>query len=407
MQNKTLNTTLPLRCKRQTENNHLWRAIGLIVVSTGAQAAALNPNQQAVSNALGSSPTCSQPNTDFIATSPLCYSLSESLTPDQIFAMGTMATRVNGGKLGLPWDYNRFKGKNKRVGWGAGDNDFSKLNFWTKADNDFGSRDNTFSQAGFNFDNHDFVFGADYRLRDDWVVGSSFSYRHNNATFDGGRGETESNSYTGNLYTTYSITDALHVEATASYGGYNYKTKRNITLLDFDGLASSSVAKGSPDGDQYAFSWGGGYDFTYQALTVAPYARGEYIHHGVNGYSESGSIAAIQFAKQNIESLTSTVGIQTAYTFGFPWGVVIPQLRGEWHHQYSDGQRQMQASFVNDPTAAFTLSGNGPSRDYYTFGAEASTVLAGGVSAFLAYETLQSYTSINSNKLMLGARLEF
>jgi len=43
----------------------------------------------------------------------------------------------------------------------------------------------------------------------------------------------------------------------------------------------------------------------------------------------------------------------------------------------------------------------------FTFGAEVSSVLPGGISAFLAYETLQGYTSVNSNKLMLGARLEF
>ena len=128
----------------------------------------------------------------------------------------------------------------------------------------------------------------------------------------------------------------------------------------------------------------------------------------IDGFSERGSIAAVQFAKQNIESLTSTVGIQTAYTVSFPWGVLIPQLRGEWHHQFLDGRRQIQASFVTDPSGQiFTLSGDGPSRDYYTFGAEVSTVLPGGISAFLAYETLQGYSNINSNKLMLGSRLEF
>ncbi|MGZ5000461.1 MAG: autotransporter outer membrane beta-barrel domain-containing protein, partial [Methylomonas sp.] len=158
----------------------------------------------------------------------------------------------------------------------------------------------------------------------------------------------------------------------------------------------------------YAFSWGGGYDFNYQALTIAPYARGDYSNLDIGSYTETGSIAAIHFGKQNIESLTSTLGVQTAYTFSFPWGVLIPQLRGEWHHQFSDGARQIQASFASDPAGEiFTLNGTGPSRDYYTVGAEVSSVLPGGVSAFLAYETLQGYTNINSNKLMLGARMEF
>lgn len=381
-------------------------ATTLAVAQTPPPSPAANPNQQAVSNALG---TCFDIYSQSESTAPVICDAGtnssnlQSLTPDQIFGMGSMATRINGGKVTQPSDYFRLKHGN-RYGGGAGDDDFSRLGFWAKVDSDFGSLSDTPALAGFKFDNHNFVFGADYRLRDNWVVGSSFAYRHNNASFSANRGETLNDSYTGNLYTSYNITDALHVDATASYGGYSYETTRNINLAGI----GSSVAKGSPNGGQYAFSWGGGYDFNLKALTIAPYARGEYMNLDIDGYSETGSIAAVRFAKQNIESLTSTLGVQTAYTFSFPWGVLIPQLRGEWHHQYLDGQRLIQASFVDDPTGQnFTLAGAAPSRDYYTFGAEVSSVLPGGISAFLAYETLQGYTHIDSNKLMLGGRLEF
>lgn len=394
-------------------------ALGLITAIAGGQvhgqavssnSPALNPNQQAVSQALSN---CAQQYSDnegsYTADIPTVCNPSyfesslQSLTPDQIFAMGTMATRLNGGKITQPSDYSRLK-RHNRYGGGAGDDDFSPLGFWSKIDSDFGSQDSTFTQAGFDFDQHNFVFGADYRLQDNWVAGGSFGYRHNSANFDQGRGETVNDSYNGTLYTSYNITDALHVEATAAYAGFSYETSRRI---DVAGLGSST-AKGSPDGGQYAFSWGGGYDFNIDALTIAPYARGEYMNLDIDSYSETGSDFAVRFGKQNIESLTSTLGVQTAYTFSFPWGVLIPQLRGEWHHQFRDGQRQLQASFVGDATnQVFTLGGETPTRDYYTFGAEVSSVLPGGISAFLAYETLQSYSSINSNKLMLGARLEF
>lgn len=428
MQNTLFNAnrcTLPPRLGKYVSSEKLRIAIGLLLAATGSHAMAdcrINNNQTATLDALAQlyqSETSNNFNSDLfnllnpdintdIVTSPgssTCedyMDFARSLTPDQVFAMGSQATRVNGGKITQPSDYFRLK-RGNRIGAGAGDADFSPLSFWTKTDNSYGARADTFEQAGFDFDNHNFVFGADYRLQDNWVVGGSFDYRHNNAAFDHGRGETDADSYTGSLYTAYNITDALHVEATANYGGFSYETRRNINL---EGLGSS-VAKGSPEGGQYAFSWGGGYDFNYQALTIAPYARGEYMNLDIDGYKESGSDFAVQFGKQTIESLTSTLGIQTAYAFSFPWGVLIPQLRGEWHHQFMDGQRQIHANFVADPRASFTLTGDGPSRDYYTFGAEVSSVLPGGISAFLAYETLQSYTSINSNKFMLGARMEF
>lgn len=364
----------------------------------------LNANQSSVGGALSN---CQDAYYSQEQESPpdVCqagFSDLQSLTPDQVFGMSSMATRINGGKNGVPYDY--FGVNKPKVGGGSGDADFSALSFWGKVDSGFGSHDTTaLNLAGFKFDNHNFMGGADYRISDSWVTGAYFNYRHGNAVFNAGRGETLSDSYAGSLYTSYFITKALHIDATASYGGVDYETTRNVT---FGGL--SSIAKAKPVAEQYAFSWGGGYDFNYQALTVAPYARGEYTGLNIDRYSESGSPAAVQFAKQNIESLISTVGVQSAYTFSFPWGVLIPQLRGEWHHQFLDGRRQVTGSFVADGSGStFTLVNDGPSRDYYTFGAEVSSVLPGGVSAFLAYETLQGYRHIDSNRLMLGARLEF
>ena len=341
------------------------------------------------------------PNPDSPIYDAPCPSDIVSITPDQVFGMGSMATRVTGGKLNLPSDHFNLK-QASRQGGGAGDFDFPALNFWSKIDTDFGSTDTTFTQPGFAFDKENFMFGADYRIKDNWVAGGTFTYGHNSANFNASRGETTTNSYTGMLYTSYYITDAAHVEATASYGGFDYETSRNITFA-----GQSSIATAKPQGNRYAFSWGGGYDFNFDAWTVAPYARGEYMGLDIDSYSESGSPFAVSFGKQNIESLTSTLGVQSAYTFSVPWGVLIPQVRGEWHHQFLDGQRQVQASFVSISNSNFVMNSGGPSRDYFTVGGEVSTVLPGGVSAFLSYESLQGYTSVNSNKFVLGARMEF
>jgi len=361
--------------------------------------AAPNPNQQAIGAALS---RCT--NTDVAVCQASAVDL-QSLTPDQVFGLGSMSTRINGGQATMPYDYfgaNR-KGKGK-AGGGAGDIDLSAWNFWGKVDSGFGSQTATARNvSGFKFDNHNFMVGADYRINEQWMAGANFDYRHSNATFNAGRGDTLSDSYIGGLYSSYFITDALHVDATATYGGLDYETRRNIEFF-----GNSSVAKATPTAEQYSFSWGGGYDFNYQALTVAPYLRGEYIGLGIDRYSEHGSAAAVQFNKQNVESLISTLGVQSSYAFSFPWGVLIPQLRGEWHHQYLDGSRSVTGSFVAAGSSSrFTMVSDGPSRDYYTFGAEVSSVLPGGISAFLAYETLQGYQNINSNRLMLGGRVEF
>ncbi|WGS84697.1 autotransporter outer membrane beta-barrel domain-containing protein [Methylomonas sp. UP202] len=375
---------------------------GAVMSTARATPASFNENQSSVDNAISK---CSNFYNQQESNAPSACNIEsisdlKSLTPDQVFGMGSIATRVNGGKNSLPFGQS---GK-INLGGGAGDGDFSKLSFWGKVDSSFGLHDNTaLNLGGFKFDNHNFMAGADYRISDRWSAGAAFNYKRGNATFNSGRGETLSDNYIGTLYSSYFITDALHVEGTASYGGVDFETSRNIKLG-----GTSSIASAAPSADQYAFSLGGGYDFNFKALTVAPYARGEYTGLDIDSYSETGSPGAVRFGKQNIQSLISTVGVQTAYSVSVPWGVVIPQLRGEWHHQFMDGRRQVTGSFVADGSGStFTLVNDAPSRDYYTFGAEVSSVLPGGVSAFLSYETLQGYRHIDSNRFMLGGRMEF
>lgn len=400
----------PYRLVLQPRLIQMVLGLSTLVVASEASAGC-NANQiAAIGGLLLSSSYISSPyynegnsydyNNDDYNNAP-CPSDIVSITPDQVFGMGSMATRVNGGKLSLPSNYFNLN-QGKHQGGGAGDFDFPALNFWSKIDSDFGSHDTTSTQSGFEYDKQHFVFGADYRIKDNWVAGGSFAYSHNTAHFDASRGETLNDNYTGMLYTSYYITDAAHVEATASYGGFSYETSRNI---NFGG--NSSIAKAKPEGGQYAFTWGGGYDFNFDALTVAPYARGEYSNLDIDSYSENGSPFAVRFGKQNIESLISTLGIQSSYAISLPWGVLIPQIRGEWHHQFLDSQRQVQASFVAFPGSSFVMNSGGPSRDYFTVGGEISAILPGGISAFLSYESLQGYSSINNNKFILGARMEF
>jgi DNA-binding Lrp family transcriptional regulator len=65
---------------------------------------------------------------------PCDQSFLQGITPDQIFGMGSMATRINGGKTGHP--YNYFGLNQKKRGGGSGDIDVPPLNFWSKIDSD-------------------------------------------------------------------------------------------------------------------------------------------------------------------------------------------------------------------------------------------------------------------------------
>lgn len=355
-----------------------------------------------------------------------------AISPEQIISMGTMATRISGGQNDLLQSSlaDRFRafrqggggsllsfygdrGSNGKQyaslgqgtnGGAAGDEAFSRLGFWFKGDTGFGDVDQTFEQNGFKFNNFGFTVGADYRITDSWLTGLAFTYGRSMSDFDRSRGSTNSNAYTGTLYTTLNVTDEFHLDATGTFGGLDYRTTRNIRYTGF-----ASQANGNVGGTQYSFSFGGGYDFSLGQLTLAPYARTDYIGLDVDAFNERGGNGwAMNFGQQRLRSLTSTAGAQVSYAVSLPWAVLVPQLRGEWHHQFMDGQRAVDAVFAGDTTnTTININSQSPDRDFYTFGAEVSGTFAQGISAFLAYDTLLGYRNIDSHKFTVGTRLEF
>ena len=114
--------------------------IGLSMAMVGVHtvvAATFNSNQQAVANAFNACDSQSTSDT----TSPLCIaSLAsqniKSLNPDQIFAMGSMAARVNGGKV-TQINKNYSSRYEAKIGGAAGNEDFSPLSLWWAATTHF------------------------------------------------------------------------------------------------------------------------------------------------------------------------------------------------------------------------------------------------------------------------------
>ncbi|WP_347257324.1 autotransporter outer membrane beta-barrel domain-containing protein [Methylocaldum sp.] len=360
------------------------------------------------------------------------------VSPEQILQHGTTATRVTAGQValvdstigarlatlrtglglaGLQMYRNGLSadrayaglGNSFATGGAAGDGSFSPLGVWINGNYHFGDVDSTFDQKGFQFKNFGFTAGADYRFTDNFIAGLAFTYARTNANFDRSAGGTDSDAYTGSIYGSFYVTEGFHIDALGSFGGIDYETTRNIsyTLPGFETVNAQAVA--NPGGTQYSFSIGGGYDYSIAGLTLAPYARTEYIGLDVDAYRErQGNGWGMRFDEQHVQSLISTVGSQISYAFGLPWGVITPQLRGEWHHQFKDDKRTIGASFLGDPAAQqFAVVTQGPDRDYYTFGAEVSGVFSHGISAFLAYDLLLGYRDIESHKFTLGTRVEF
>jgi outer membrane autotransporter protein len=292
---------------------------------------------------------------------------------------------------------------------GEGSEIWERLGVFVNGNYNTGDVDSAFNQLGYNFNSGTVTAGIDYRFTKDLILGTAFSYTRSESGFDNNGGSLDSNAYNGAFYGTYYATDSLYFDAITTFGGVSYDSVRNIRYsVPLETI--NTKAKANPNGEQYSVSLGGGYNFALQEWTLNPYARVSYIKLDVDGFKEQGGDGwAMRFSDQTVESVTTTLGGQVSYALSTQWGVFLPNLRGEWHHQYKDNSRTIAVAFLGDTTSGlvFDTVTDDPDRNYFTVGTGVSGTFAKGLTAFLNYDTLLGYRNVDSHLFTVGARLEF
>ena len=140
----------------------------------------------------------------------------------------------------------------------------------------FGTQDTTANITGYNFAIFGFTAGADYRLREDLVIGLGTGYYNTSASYKGSGGDAGISSIPFYAYGAYTPGSFYAM----GYLGYTlnlYNLNRNLA---FGGI--NRVASGSPSGNQLNASLETGYDLKLARFTAYP---GLYpvLLHGLGG----------------------------------------------------------------------------------------------------------------------------
>ncbi len=309
-----------------------------------------------------------------------------------------------------------FSGVPQRGGGASGDlgsGGFSRLGAFVSGSIGTGKKDESSKEDGFDFDTAGITVGVDYRLLDELVLGTAFSYSHFDSDFDtssvNAGGGNDSDGYTFSIYSTYYIED-FYLEAIGSAGWSDHDSKRKIFVSSNTAVAGiDRTAKGETDSTQYSFSVGTGYNAQIGSVDFGPFARLTYLKLDIDGFKESGASGLnLEVEDQDITSLISAVGLQASKKFSWQWGVWFPQIRGEWDHEFENDAKTTTTKYVNDPfnTPLFVRSEN-PDRNFYRVGATLANVSAGGTQVFFDYETFLGLQDISNHIFTIGARLEF
>ena len=190
---------------------------------------------------------------------------------------------------------------------------------------------------------------------------------------------------------------------------------------------------GEADGDYVAAGVTVGYDANRGNWDISTTLSVAYRDIEIDGYTESdaaGGGLSLSYAEQQIESLRSILGVSFTGNFSRDFGILSPQLRIEWHHEFEDDQTQLVAKYaVEDQLAAqgvmgaagagvfslvpgecfscFLISSDIIDTDFAIVGIGLSAVFSQRTQIYLMYDALLGLDNLTSNTVSVGLRGQF
>jgi outer membrane autotransporter protein len=307
------------------------------------------------------------------------------------------------------WLDGAFAGQPAETGGAASadsDDPFERLGVFVSGSVDWGNKDQTRNEDGFDFDTLGLTAGLDYRLAEGLVLGAALGYGDTSADIDANGGDLDARTWSATLYGTYYPTDHFYLEGSATYGWGSYDQTRNI---DYSLLGAPRAATSSFDGNQYALVLGGGYDLIAGGAIVDFYGRMRYVNVELDGYTEQGANGLdLNVQGQDMDALTSVLGVQYTRSISTALAVLVPQAWVEWIHEFEAGDEAVSGRFVNDPNAIpFILATDRLDSDYYRAGLGLGAQLGKGRILYANLEAVFGLASYSEYNASIGVRLEF
>jgi len=275
-----------------------------------------------------------------------------------------------------------------------------------------GEQNQTSQEEGFKFKTKGLTGGVDYRWSPQLVFGAAGGYANTGLDLGGAGGGLDAQGFNLALYGTYYRSEKYYFDTVfnLSHNGYDMDRVVEYTI---GSTKYHQVAKGDPDSSVYALSVGGGYEVaSLNGYTFEANGRMQYLRSTISDYQETGAGAYnLAIEKQNMNLTTVSFGGLFTKAFSFKWGVLVPQVRLTWDHEFSGDAATIKGSFVNGPGAGFnptfSFKTDQVDRDYFRLGAGSTLVRPGGATAFLQYETTRGKAGYSDYNVAFGGRWEF
>ena len=239
------------------------------------------------------------------------------------------------------------------------------------------------------------------------------SYAEGDIDYDNRRGNLDTDAWGALTYGTYFLEDGLFFEGLLGYTGLDYSMERRVNYT-VNAQTADQKMKSSPDGDLYSASVGVGKSFNRESWSFTPSLRLDYLKNDVDSYTEkstnlltTGGAMPLAVGSADFKSFTSNLGIQLSTARNMSSGVIVPQIRVDWVHEFEDDGVGMTAYYLDDINRQrFKVETESLDSDYLDVSLGLSAQFPNGRSGFISYRTLQGYSGLTYNSIQAGFRIE-
>jgi autotransporter-associated beta strand protein len=265
----------------------------------------------------------------------------------------------------------------------------------------FGSQNSLVNQTGYNFNLGGLTVGADYRPRDNLLVGLATGYSHTSSGFHGSGGSVNANNVPFNAYAAY-FPGSLYTYGSLGYALNLFDLGRGI---NFGGL--SRTASSSTTGHQFNLYGETGYDLRLDRFILTPSATLAYSALWVGGFTEQGAGSLnLKVASQKADSLQTGLGGRVTVPLKVGSVKVVPQGYAFYQHEFANGSRGLNAS-LSQGSSTFNFQTDAARRNYALVGASVSVGLKKNLYAQVNYNAEVGRGNSTVQYVNAGLRFEF
>ena len=224
--------------------------------------------------------------------------------------------------------------------------------------------------------------GIDFRVSPAFLVGAFGGYDKGDARLNSSSARSDIDSWFVGGYGSARL-GPLFIDAHGSYGKTDFDLRRGIGIGSF---AAANIAR--TRSENWQATGVAGLNFDLGAIAVEPYGGVRYARVDRDGFTETGSIAALAVSQDRVESLQSVAGLTLAAAMPIGGATVLRgHVRGEWRREFkNDEGRLIVANFTGGGiTAPFGFTTSPLGRDYAAVGAGITVSGASPVSLVIDY----------------------